>query len=82
MIFHWSLLLGGLSRYIWLHDASDLNTCMQDAEKTNGIYGKIGERLRQNPELVINAPTEAERLEIIRGLIATRKYAYIGVHNS
>ena len=55
---------------------------MQDAEKTNGIYGKIGERLRQNPELVINAPTETERLEIIRGLIATRKYAYIGVHNS
>ena len=55
---------------------------MQAVEETDRIYGKIGERLRQNPELVINAPTEAERLEIIRGLIATRKYAYIGVHNS
>jgi len=53
---------------------------MQNAEKTDGIYWQIGERLHQNPELVIHSPTEAERLEVIRGHIATREYAFIGVN--
>lgn len=50
---------------------------MKEAGEDDRIYWKIGERIRQNPELLIG--TGSERYTKIRNLVAGKQYAFIGV---
>ena len=51
----------------------------QNAEKKDKIYWKIGKKIQENPELLIASANEVQRINTIRRLIASRKFAYMGV---